>query len=107
DVGLERHNIGAGQLNERAVAISAFDLPGSTRLLVHGCEDCACAVSATESLVRDHRQPEPAAAGSRLARSTSVFEYELDDLHRLLFQPVGDGEVVVVNESAYRIFRGF
>lgn len=57
--------------------------------------------------MRDHRQPEPVAAGSCLARSTSVFEYELDDLHRLLFQPVGDGEVVVVNQSAYRIFRGF
>jgi uncharacterized protein len=39
--------------------------------------------------------------------STAVFECELDDIHRLLFQPVGDGEVVVVNEPAYRIFRGF
>ena len=73
-------------------------------MLVHGCEVCACAVSATESIVRGNRQLETSAAGSRLARSMSVFEYELDDIHRLLFQPVGDGEAVV-NEPAYRIFR--
>jgi uncharacterized protein len=40
-------------------------------------------------------------------RGLSVFECELDDRHRLLFQTVGDGGAVVVNEPAYRIFRSF
>jgi uncharacterized protein len=94
-------------LNERAVAISAFDLPGSSRLLVHSCEDCACAVSPAKSITQGTWRLESLTTEEYFIRGTSVFECELDDVHRLLFQSVGDGEVVVVNELAYRIFRCF
>ena len=45
--------------------------------------------------------------GEQLVRETNVFESALDDAHRLLFRPVGDGGVVVVNELAHQVFRGF
>jgi uncharacterized protein len=98
--------MGIGRLNERAVAISASDLPDSGQLLVRGCEDCACAVSATGSGTRRNWQPESPAPG-RLVRGRPIFERELDESYRLLFHPAGNGEAVVVNESAYRIFRAF
>lgn len=98
--------MGIGKLNEHAIVISASDVPDSGRLLVRGCEDCACAVSAADSNMRRNWQMESPATG-RLVRGTPVFERKLDDTHRLLFQPVGDGEAVVVNEPAYRIFRAF
>jgi uncharacterized protein len=99
--------MGTGQLSQRAVAISAFDLPDSARLLIHGCEDCACAVSTTNSPLQGNLVPDPVIPGEQLVRGTNVFESALDDVHRLLFRPVGDGGVVAVNELAYQVFRGF
>lgn len=36
--------MGTAEQRRRAVALSAFDLPDSGQLLVHRCENCACAV---------------------------------------------------------------
>lgn len=97
----------AAHPGRQAVVLSAFDLPDAERLLLHGCEDCACPVT-TE-------RPSPAPAGpdltlspySRWIRGQEIFEARLDTEHRLLFNPVGRGGVVVVNDPAYRIFRLF
>jgi len=105
--GERHHHMGTKQRGQRAVAISAFDLPDYRRLLIHGCEDCACAVSVGE----DHPATGPTLAGSApdepWVRGTGVYESALDGEHRLLFRPVGNGGVVVVNESAYQVFRQF
>jgi uncharacterized protein len=99
--------MGTGQGSQRAVAISAFDLPDSGRLLVHGCEDCACAVSAKNSFAQGNTAANSVTPVEQLIRGTDVFESPIDDAHRLLFRPVGDGGVVVVNDPAYQVFRGF
>jgi len=99
--------MGTGQVRRQPVAISAFDLPDSSRLLVHGCEDCACAVSADQS--RPVARPSLAgpAADEHLVHGTDVREAPLDGEYRLLFRLVGNGGVVVVNELAYQVFGQF
>jgi uncharacterized protein len=90
----------------RAVVISNFDLPGGQESLLHGCEDCACSV--TDSRDHEIQDPLPVADGTgRWVTGREVIEIPLDSGHRLLFNPVGRGGVVVVNDDAYRIFRCF
>jgi len=92
----------------RPVAISAFDLDGAYDLLVHGCEDCACAV--TDSRALNTSEATQSALGRRDARWVSaheVIDWALDAEHRLLFNPIGHGGVVVVNEAAHRVFQAF
>ena len=97
----------AAQQGRQAVALSAFDLPDAPNLLLHGCEDCACPVTT------ERKPPVPAepdltlSLDSRWIRSREIFESQLDAGHRLLFNPLGSGGVVVVNDPAYRIFRCF
>jgi uncharacterized protein len=92
----------------RAVVLSSFDLPDAQELLLHGCEDCACPVSDDRSL----RTPSalPAAVLGDMSSwvcGREVAEIRLDPDHQLLFNPVGRGGAVVVNEPAHRIFRCF
>jgi uncharacterized protein len=90
----------------RAVALSSLDLPDAPGLLLHGCEDCACPVS-------DSQRPAPralpadASDTSRWVCGRDIVEMRLDQDHQVLFNPVGHGGVVVVNEPAHRIFRCF
>lgn len=98
--------MGTGEIGE-PVAISAFDLLDSSRTLIHGCEDCACAVTPAESSPRGNPVFAELPRGEPLVRSGTIFEHALDDEFRLLFRTVDDGNVVVVNRSAYQIFRAF
>jgi len=96
------------QQERRAIALSNFDLPDAQELLLHGCEDCACSVSDD----RNVRLPSgwPAADMTdtgRWVRGREVVEIPLDREHQVLFNPVGRGGVVVVNQPAQRIFRCF
>lgn len=92
----------------RAIALSSFDLPDAQELLLHDCEDCACPVSDGRSLQARSGIPSTAVSHTRSwVRSGDVFEMRLDPEHRLLFNPVGRGGIVVVNELAHRIFRCF
>jgi uncharacterized protein len=98
----------AAQPARRALVLSSLDLPDTQRLLLHGCEDCACPVSS------DRRVPTPSVPPLDVAGDTTrwvcgqeVVEIHLDPERRLLFNPVGHGGVVVVNEPARRIFRCF
>jgi uncharacterized protein len=43
----------------------------------------------------------------RWVRGRDVVEIQLDNEHRLLFNPLGHGGVVVVNDQAHRIFQTF
>jgi uncharacterized protein len=93
---------------QRAIALSSFDLPDAQELLLHDCEDCACPVSDSRSLQDRSSIPSTAFPETRSwVRSADVFEMRLDSDHRLLFNPIGRGGIVVVDELAHRIFRCF
>src|SRR2546426_1161841 len=90
------------------VVISAFDVMGAHHLLVHSCEDIACAVS-DSSAVRPQGQMRSTLTSDsgRWVCGHEVVDRGLDPYHRLLFNPVGHGGVVVINEAAHRLFRAF
>jgi len=92
----------------RAIALSALDLPDAQQLLLHGCEDCACPVS-DERVLQDHgtRTLTALAEENQWVRAHGIFEAQLTHGHHLLFNPVGSGGVVVLNEIARRIFNHF
>jgi len=87
-----------------AVALSAFDLPDSGQLLVHGCEDCACAVSGTHAGHGVGTLPSPS---GRLIRGRDVQEFQVDGEHWGVFNPAGEGGVVVLNALARQVLRCF
>ena len=92
----------------RAAVLSSFDLPDAQRLLIHGCEDCACATSQDLSIqTLDAPPPVIPADSGHWVRDRDVIELSLDPEHRLLFNPVGADGVVVLNTFAHRIFSCF
>jgi uncharacterized protein len=96
--------MGNAEERPRAVAISAFDLPDSADLLVHGCEDCACAVS--HGHTRDQGWPAPAPS-DLLIRAGDAREFTVDDEHWAVFNPTGNGGVVVIDALARQVLRCF
>jgi uncharacterized protein len=87
------------------MALSSFDLPDVYELMVSSCEDCACPVSAG----RHRALPSPPAGSddSSWVCGAEVAEFPLTAEHRILFNPLGYGGVVVVNEPGYDVFRAF
>ncbi len=96
------------QRERRAAVLSTLDLPDAQELALHGCEDCACPVSDDRGLATQPVMP-PASLSdtSRWVCGRDVVEMPLDREHQLLFNPVGRGGVVVVNEQAHRLFCCF
>jgi uncharacterized protein len=100
--------MGYMQPRRRGVALSSFDLPDASELMVSSCEDCACAVSDSRAGERPPVPSVPAyAEDSRWVRGRDVTEIPLNAEHQLLFNPLGSSGVVVVDEFAYEIFRAF
>jgi uncharacterized protein len=89
------------------VVISADDISGGQDLAVHDCEDCACAVSERPALRSPVPLSELADASSRWVSGEQVFDAALAAGYRLLFNSLGPGGVVVVNDPAHRLFRSF
>jgi uncharacterized protein len=91
------------------VAISALDVGDTHDLLLYGCEDCACAVSGDRVLSPTGAAPPDSWArnAGRWVAGREILDWPIDPEHRLLFNPVGHGGVVVVNEPAHRIFCSF
>jgi uncharacterized protein len=96
----------AGRAN-RPIVLSTLDLPDAHALMVHSCEDCACPVSegGTRALI-------PISAGAMADESTwmraqEVSQMRLDSEHWLLFNPLGHGGVIVVNDLALVVFAAF
>jgi uncharacterized protein len=90
----------------RAVAWSSMDVAGTQDLLMHGCEDCACAVSTHEP----HAPAEDlsdTADTRNWVRGVGLVDMALDADHRLLFNPAGRGGVTVVNEAAHQVLDRF
>jgi uncharacterized protein len=89
-----------------ALAVTRFDLPGADDPLLHPCEDCACAVSTERSALVP-----PVSSGSDASRrwvsASEVAEFPVDAGHTLLFNPLGQGGVVVVSQDGLRLFRLF
>lgn len=100
--------MGSAQPWRRAIVLSKFDLPEAIDLLVHSCEDCACPVSDDQAVTHQvlpllDRAPD----GEPWICAPDVVEQPIDSEYRLLFNPLGQGGVVVVNDPAYQIFRSF
>lgn len=92
-----------------AVALSSVDLPHEPELLLHSCEDCACPVSGYES-GPNMAGLTPTDAMTDLNRwvcGHEVLAIRVDSEHTVLFNPVGHGGIVVVNDLAYQIFNRF
>ena len=90
----------------RAIAWSSMDVAGAQELLLHGCEDCACAVSTGEPHAPTEGLPDTTDARNWV-RGAGLVDIALDADHRLLFNPVGRGGVAVVNEPAHQLLRCF
>jgi uncharacterized protein len=77
-------------------------------MLVHGCEDCACAVT-SERPTKDDNLSLVASGESSIMWSASrtVLDDDLGGGYRMLFNPLGSGGVVVVDEPAHAMFRAF
>jgi uncharacterized protein len=90
----------------RAVAWSSTDVAGAQELLLHGCEDCACAVSTREAHAPAEDVPDSADTRSWV-RGAGLVDMALDPDHRLLVNPAGRGGVAVVNEAAHQVLRRF
>ncbi len=92
-----------------ALVLSNIDIIGGSELLLHNCEDCACAVSGQTAFAQQAGRSAAVALvdGQAWATAPETVEINLDPEHTLLFNPVGDGEPAVVNAAAYDIFRRF
>jgi len=100
--------MGYVQPQRRAMALSSFDLPDAYELMVSSCEDCACAVSDSQAGERRAMPSAPVSSDDgRWVCGSDVAEFPLGAEHRLLFNPLGSGGVVVVNDPGYDIFRAF
>jgi len=86
-----------------AIALTGSDVPNNAELAVCHCEDCACAMSGE----RANPRRSAGSPGTALVRACGVLELSLDERHRLLFNPFGNGGVVVVNAAGREIFRRF
>jgi uncharacterized protein len=99
--------MGSARPWHQAAVLSASDIPDAPDLLVHSCEDCACPVSDQASGTQVVPLAADVPADTRWVCAGEAAEFPLDAEHRLLFNPLGSGGVVVVNDPAYAIFRGF
>lgn len=90
------------------MALSTCDLPPADEPLVHPCEDCACAVSEQAGTAAFSVLPaEIPGDERRWVSGAQVLDIAVDPEHTLLFNPLGPGGVVVVNQSGLRLFRSF
>lgn len=86
-----------------AIALTGPDVPNNAELAVCYCEDCACAMSGE----RANPRQSAGLPDTTLVQACGVLELSLDERYRLLFNPFGNGGVVVVNEPGREIFRRF
>lgn len=90
-------------LQARAEALASEDIPGASELLVHSCEDCACPVTREQPVAHFAALPEQ----GLLVQADHVVELPVDEGYVLLFNPYGNGGVVVVNEAGRALAHRF
>src|SRR5215831_5411251 len=96
----------------QAVAISPFDVSDSAELLVQGCEDCACAVNSAvapelPATVHDSATERPDSImrwiHGKWIRASAAREFPVISGYTGIFNPAGDGGVVVLNDLARQL----
>jgi uncharacterized protein len=90
------------------VVISAYELKSPQQVLIYSCEDCACPVSHNQTATPDFppfNLPPP--NNAPLVSSRELVEVEINRDYSVLFNPLGKGDAVVVNEPALRIIKQF
>jgi uncharacterized protein len=96
------------QPGSRAVVLSSFDRPDTRHFLLYGCEDCACPVSMDGRLQGSGTLPYlPIQDTDRWECGQELLDLPLNGDHHILFNPLGRGGVVLVNEPARHILRRF
>jgi uncharacterized protein len=89
-----------------ATALSGFDVSNTAHAVPHGCEDCACSVSGN-SQSGVWPAPLETAGVSKWVRGLEIVKVGLDGGHYVLFNPVGSGGAVVVNEVGLAVLHRF
>jgi uncharacterized protein len=89
-----------------ATALSSMDLFETSRAIPHGCEDCACSVSENPQ-TRAWPGLVDASGVGQWERGREVVKVDLGANHYVLFNPVGAGGVVVVNQPGLAVFHRF
>jgi uncharacterized protein len=88
--------------DRRAVALSGVDLADAHELLVRSCEDCACPPSGGTAA-----RALPALPAGPLVRAREIVECRVDDEYVALFNPDGNGGVVIVNREGRALLDHF
>jgi uncharacterized protein len=89
-----------------AIVLSGFDLSEAAHPAPQGCEDCACFVG--ESMHLRSWPPAPEVTGvTHWVSGREITKVHISGDHCLLFNPVGSGGPVVVNERGLGLFRRF
>lgn len=93
----------------RPLVLSTFDQPEAFQHVVYNCEDCACPATTKQNIVEGTSPFNNIsfADTDRWICGQEVLEFELDTNHSVLFNPVGQGGAVVVNQSARELFHQF
>lgn len=99
--------MGSAPQLRRGLALSKFDLSDNEDLLVYSCEDCACPVSHNPGAQPVLPPPLPTASDTLWVCASEVVDLPIDAEHRLLFNPLGTGGTVVVNDATHKMFRSF
>ncbi|MBZ0285039.1 MAG: SPASM domain-containing protein [Anaerolineae bacterium] len=79
--------------------ISSFDLPDAGRLMVHNCEDCACAVSDDRHILGwiPVTSKNSLDMYTKFIYNRQIIEIPIDNEWKVLFNPLGNNGAVVVN----------
>lgn len=91
----------------RAIALSSFDLSETAHAIPSGCEDCACSVSGSPPPAPAWPAPLTATDVSHWVRGREVMEIPIGGDHFVLFNPIGSGGAVVLNEPGHEVLQRF
>jgi uncharacterized protein len=88
------------------VVLSAYEITSPQQVLIYSCEDCACPVSRNQ-IATPPSLSFPPPNNVPLVSSRELVEVQIKDDYSVLFNPLGKGGAVVVNETALRIIQQF
>lgn len=90
------------------LVLSTSDLTSYPRVLTYNCEDCACAVSSEQtSLAKISYDWDIASLSKKWLKNPDIVAVNIDHNYQALFNFVGNGDVTVVNHSAWELIEQF
>lgn len=93
---------------QQAVILSSLDLPLGNRRAPKSLEcDCACPIAIEKPQHRIFTRYHEVKQDQRFIANSQIVEMKLHEDDYALFNPLGPGGVIVVNKTAYQIFKSF